>query len=198
MYKTVHTFYIMFSHGQHYLQVEIDTKKAILETLIERFPNILKGEIAYYETLINEEARAAAGGDKDIEITCKKNSLYNNVVDFQESVLIYHYYSLAIMIYTFAESSLKQICEYATLNISSIKSDKLSKYYAKIKQQYDTLPILDEIWEERESFQQMRNKITHEMRTQNHVATQEYLKTNLEKAYNMLCATLAVVLISKK
>lgn len=91
----------MFSHGQHYLQVEIDTKKAILETMIERFPNILKGEIAYYETLINEEARMTAGGDKDIEMTCKNNSLYNNVVDFQESVLIYHYYSLAIMIYTF-------------------------------------------------------------------------------------------------
>lgn len=188
----------MFSHGQHYLQIEIDTKKAILETMIERFPNIIKGEIAYYETLINEEARMIAGGDKDIEMTCKNNSLYNNVVDFQESVLIYHYYSLAIMIYTFAESSLKQICEYANLHISSIRRDKLNKYYDKIRSQYNTLPMLDEIWAERETFQKMRNKITHEMNTQNHVATQEYLKSNLEKAYNMLCITLTEVLTSSK
>jgi len=187
----------MFSHGQHYLQVEIDTKKAILETMIERFPNILKGEIAYYETLINEEARMTAGGDKDIEMTCKNNSLYNNIVDFQGSVLIYHYYSLAIMIYTFAESSLKQICEYANLHIESIRGDKLNKYYDKIRLKYNTLPMLDEIWSERETFQKMRNKITHEMNAQDHVATQEYLNSNLEKAYNMLNIALSAVTTTK-
>lgn len=58
--------------------------------------------------------------------------------------------------------------------------------------------MLDEIWAERETFQKMRNKITHEMNTQNHVATQEYLKSNLEKAYNMLCITLTEVLTSSK
>ena len=184
----------MFAHGQHYLQAEIETKKAILDTMIERFPNILRGEIAYYETLVNEEARVAASGDKEIEIAYKHNSPYNDIIDFQENVLIYHYYSLAIMIYTFAESSLKLICDKYTPIDKKGSGNYLVAYYNQIRKKYDSLPRLRKIWKDRQSFQDMRNMITHEMRTQNHIAIQEYLKNNLEKAYNMLSIVLTTVI----
>lgn len=185
----------MIAKGRHYLQAEIDEKKDILETMIDRFPNILKEEIAHYENKIKEEAKSIAEGDVEIEISCISSSPYNSVVDFQTNVLIYHYYSLAVMIYTYAESSLKQICEYAELKICKSKGSKLFKYYETIKTAHERLPLLDEIWKDRQSFQEMRNKITHEMNSQNHVATQEYLHEQLEAAYKMLCVVLKQVIV---
>lgn len=190
MLRIVHTFYIMIAHGQHYLQVEIDTKKDILETMIERFPNILRGEIAHYETLVNEEARAAASGDKEIEIAHKNNSPYNEVIVFHENVLIYHYYSLAIMIYTFAESSLKLICDKYNPIDKKGSGNYLVAYYNQLRKKYDNLPKLRKVWKDRQSFQDMRNKIAHEMKTQNHIATQEYLHKQLNDAHTMLCLVL--------
>ena len=196
--QTVHTFYIMFAHGQHYLQVEIGTKKTILETMIDRFPNILKEEISHYEELINKEVKEIAEGDIDIELSLRSSSPYNDVIDVQSTIMLYHYYSLAIMIYTFAESSLKQICEYSNLKICKVKGSKLFKYYETIKQTHEALPLLDEIWKERDSFGKIRNRITHEMKTQNHIATQEYLHKQLDDAYNMLCHVLNQVLVRKE
>ena len=37
----------MFGTGKHYLQSKIDNEKSILESMIERFPNILKGVKCY-------------------------------------------------------------------------------------------------------------------------------------------------------
>jgi len=187
----------MFAHGKHYLQSEIDEGKSILESMIQRFPNILKGEIAYYETIIKEEARIAAQGDIDIKLSYEHNSPYNGVIDFQENVLVYYYSSLAIMIYTYGESSLKHICEYAKINIKNIKKDKLKRYYCKLKDKYVTLPELDKIWSGRGAFQNIRNKITHERATLNQKATQEYLSQNLNEVYKMLCVVLNEVINSK-
>lgn len=187
----------MIAPGIHSLQNEIDTKKVILETLVERFPNILEEEIAHYETLLNEEAVTAAAGDKDIEMSYKQNSFYNNIIDFQSSILLLYYYSLTIMIYSFAETSLKQICDYAHLYNKQIRRNYIVEYYKQIKIKYDTLPALEELWKERASFQEIRNMITHQMKTQNQVATKAYLKNNLDEIYNMLCIVLSEVLTHK-
>lgn len=187
----------MFAHGKHYLQSEIDEGKSILESMIQRFPNILKGEIAYYETIMKEKARIAAQDDSDIKLSYEHNSPYNDVIDFQENVLVYYYSSLAIMIYTYGESSLKHICEYAKIDINKIRKDILKRYYSKLREKYVTLPELDEIWSGREPFQNIRNKITHDLTTLNHESTQEYLSHNLNESYNMLCAVLNEVINSK-
>lgn len=183
----------MFATGKHYLQSEIDNEKSILESMIERFPNILKGEIAYYETL-KKEARLIAHGDTLVEFSIRFNSSYNQLIDAQTNVLIFHYYSLAIMIYAYAESSLKHICEYVGIDTKNIRANILYNYYNKLQKEYANLPKLDIVWKERESFQKMRNTITHEMRVQNHIATQDYLNNNLKKAYELLCTVLNEVL----
>ena len=186
----------MVAHGKHYLQDEIDTKNSILDEMIDRFPNILKSEIAYYETLINKDAKEIAEGDIDIEISSKNSSSYNDVVDIQSTILLYHYYSLAIMIYTYAESSLKQIYEYLGLTMCKGKGSKLLKYYETIKQSHKALPLLDEIWKDRWKFGDIRDEIAHEMSTQNHIITQEYLHKQLDGAYKMLCIVLNQVLVN--
>ena len=101
------------------------------------------------------------------------------------------------MIYTYGESSLKHICEYAKINIKNIKKDKLKRYYCKLKDKYVTLPELDKIWSGRGAFQNIRNKITHERATLNQKATQEYLSQNLNEVYKMLCVVLNEVINSK-
>ena len=191
----------MIAHGIHYLQAEIDDKKDILSEMIDRFPNILKSEIAHYKELIDIEAKENAEGDIDVECSLWNNSTYHEVIDTQSTILLYHYYSLAIMIYTFAESSLKQICEYSNVKIlpqkKGEKKSKLSRYYDTIKNAHKSLPILEDIWAGRASFGTTRNKIAHEMKTQNHIAMQEYLHKQLNDAYNMLCLVLNQVLANK-
>ena len=177
----------MFAKGKNSLQAEIDIQKAVLYEMIERFPNLIKDEIARYENLLNTEAKEAADGDTDIEMSYIRNSPYNDVIDFRYNVLLYHYYSLCLMIYAYAESTISTISERENPCKGKIKGNYLEGHYNRIRSKYSKLPKLNKMWEERSSFQKKRNLIAHKLRMQDMGEMQNYLKYNLQCAYNLLC-----------
>lgn len=143
--QTVRTFYIMIAKGRNNLQAEIDTKKDILDNMIERFPNVLKMEIAQYNDLLEKESKENAEGDIEVEILLRNNSLYNDAIDIQSNILLYHYFSLAILIYSFAETSLEKICSQVNLSTPTPSRNKLNKYYTRVRGKYKELPKLSKI-----------------------------------------------------
>jgi len=158
--------------------------------MIERFPNVLKMEIAQYNDLLEKESKENAEGDIEVEILLRNNSLYNDVIDIQSNILLYHYFSLAILIYSFAETSLEKICSQVNLSTPTPSRNKLNKYYTRVRGKYKELPKLSKIWKGKAVFQKYRNEITHQMTTNNESLTQNYLHTQLDAAYNMLCIVL--------
>lgn len=135
----------MIAKGRNNLQAEIDTKKDILDNMIERFPNVLKMEIAQYNDLLEKESKENAEGDIEVEILLRNNSLYNDAIDIQSNILLYHYFSLAILIYSFAETSLEKICSQVNLSTPTPSRNKLNKYYTRVRGKYKELPKLSKI-----------------------------------------------------
>ena len=180
----------MIAKGRNNLQAEIDTKKDILDNMIERFPNVIKNEIAQYKALLDKVSKENAEGDIEIEISLMNNSLYNDAIDIESNILLYHYFSLAIMIYSFAETSLEKICSQINLSTPTPSRNKLNTYYNRVWGKYKELPKLSKVWKGKTTFQKYRNEITHQMATNNESLTPDYLHTQLDAAYNMLCIVL--------
>lgn len=177
----------MFARGKSNLLAEIEDRRSVLSEMIERFPNLIKDEIANFEMLMDKEAKEAAESDIDIEISCRANSMYYSVIDYKYDVLTCHYYSLCLMIYAYAESLVTRISLEVNPIKKKLKGNYLEGHYQRIKSKYPRLPKLKAIWNDKDSIQKNRNMIAHQLKSQDVTITQEYLTRNLESAYNLLC-----------
>ncbi len=177
--------------GRNDFEVYIDENAKTLERLILEVPVIIHQEYENKEKSSRDIAKQNSGGDTDVFL-----SIYNSFIEslYGESEMIEEFYlSMVVMISRYCETTLKRI---AACN-NKVKNKGISKidfYYKKVANKYAiSLPKIESIWFDKESFSSKRNDIAHDGDVN---VTREELLNNLEQVRLLLQNTVRLIPIS--
>lgn len=205
----------MIAKGMSNQQAKIYYQKLVFERMIEDIPSFIEKEIQKIKEQIKRDADATAKDDtytvydtygdyeskswhtEEIKVPIAddiaRSDSRNGYTDILEKIPHYFYHSMVVMLYSFAESTMKVISEenhQCKKNNKKNSNSQFGKCFNKIKNQYPLIRSIsiNDYWQDYDVFRKIRNEITHEGEVCNPTdePTQEFLLNNLHSIYSLL------------
>lgn len=149
----------MFGKVRNMTQVKIEIEHEMLEHMILDIPRYIQSEINQINEQIAKDAKINSEGDREIEEDMRLTDCRNYMVDVLTEMKTYLYHSMIIMLYSYAETNLKNLS--ANLGLHEEKC-KIKRLFNRIKDNVDGLSSLEDYWCEIKEFNNLRNSIVHD------------------------------------
>lgn len=187
----------MFAKGRSNLQAGIDYDFEMLDYMLGIIPTLIQQSSEEIQKQIDIDAKENAGDDLEIQISISNNDCRNELLSLNYDIQRYFICVMTSMIYTFAESKLKQLSN-ETNKFKKPNKTTVEKFYQNILNTFCDLQPLDSIWPTFKEFNNYRNKITHELfddrvrfindveKDPTGIVSMEKLETNLKQVHQML------------
>lgn len=149
----------MFGKIRNMTQVKVETEYEMLEHMILDIPRYIQSEIDKLNEQIAKDTKINSEGDQEIEVDMRLTDCRNYMIDVLMDMKTYLYHSMIIMLYSYAETNLKDL----SLNLG-LQEDrcKIKRLFNRIKDNVDGLSSLEDYWCEIKEFNNLRNSIVHD------------------------------------
>lgn len=154
---------IMFGRIRNMNQVKIETEYEVLEHMIQDIPQYIQSEIDKLNEQISNDAKIDSENDQDIEVNMRSSDIRNYMMDILIEMKTYLYHSMIVMLYSYAETNMKNLSLNLSLNLG-IKEDKckIKRLYNRIKDNTNGLPDIECYWKKIKEFNSIRCSIVHD------------------------------------
>ena len=144
------------------LQTSIDDKTNVLRRLISSTPILIRNEFEAIKTEAQSTAEENGDGDSEVYRTILTSIYYSSRLEEEEWMVAEFYRSMALIICSFAESTLKSMID-SPLRKRNWGQRALDDYFEQIKSKYNLteFPDVQELWPGYDYFLDKRNDITH-------------------------------------
>ena len=149
----------MFANCRNMAQVKIETEYEVLEHMILDIPRYIQSEIDKLTEQIVKDAKINSEGDQEIEVDMRSTDFRNYLIDVLTEMKTYLYHSMIIMLYSYAETNMKDLS--VNLGLHEDKC-KIKRLFNRIKDNVDGLSSLEDYWCEIKEFNNLRNSIVHD------------------------------------